>query len=270
MKPQIVSLLSAALAVAVLAGNVVASTPRLLDIQGRASDALPPALVAGETVTLRLLLPPGTDLESIAPRLFQTASEVIQIPLRPAVTLSSDANDSRLTLASFTLPHLARFAHVDLDLGLAGSIALSVFPSDLPRADQPLLAEALASSRLRLAVASSSAELRDYLRAEKIAFTDLGAAIPDRLEKNVLLLAELTPEAWATLAPTAPVGARLIAFVADPAMLPGVYAASAAGRTKVTLPLLPFLMADPRARATLHALLLQTLSASSDTLAPSF
>lgn len=267
MRFRATSLRVAALAFAAFsAESVDAAAPVVLGVQGSELASLPPALVAGESVTLRLLLPPGIELASLSPRLFQTAGEIIQIPLRPAITLVSDADDQRLTLAHFTLPRFTRVARVDLDLGHAGSVVLSVYPS---RTDEPALAEALAASPLRLAVAGPSAALRGYLRAEKVTFTDLGAITPHQLEKDVLLIAELSSDAWTRLASASrPPRASLIAFVSDPAILPGVYVVPAAGRTKVTLPLLPFLMSDPRARATLHALLLQTLSSSSDPIFP--
>lgn len=243
------------------APTVAPASLRLLDVSGRAPDSNPPAILAGEPVVLRLFFPPGTSLETLRPRLFQTAADALRIPLNPEMSLAPDPADPRVALARFVAPPLIRAAPIALDFGAAGSLPLVIFPVDKPRADQLPLTAALSASRLRLAVAGPSPELRAYLRAERIDFTDLGASAPASLERGVLLLAELTPDAWLRLAtPAAPAGASLLAFLAEPALLPGVYAEPAARRAKITLPLLPLLPEDPRARATLHALLLQLMS----------
>lgn len=240
------------------------AAPLFLGIEGRGSaPEPPPAILAGEKIVLRLLLPPPEIVGAPQIRLLQTGGKSIEIPLPSSVTLDADPADPRVTLARFTAPALERIASLTLDFGPLGVLPLEVFPVPSPRTDPPVLAEAFTARGLRLLVAGRSTLLRHYLRGEKLEFEDLGPESPDRLDADSLLLAELSPAAWRDLsAETVPAGARLLAFVSDPALLPGVYAESAARRTKITLPLLARLSDDPRARHTLHTVLLQTLTSA--------
>ena len=245
-----------------------ADTAIILGLAERpAPSAAPLALTSGEAVTLRLLLPPSSSsrpLSELSTRLLQTAGRVA-IPLRAEVALAPDPADPRVTLATFTAPPLRRVTALELQIDALSPIPLLVFPTDATRDDLPSLADALAASRLRLLVCGRSAELRAFLRAQKLDFEDHGADAPDHLPPATLLVGLLAPEDWDRLSAERPENTGpLLAFVADPLGFGGVYASASApgrpARVKITLPLPPFLPTDPRARDTLHALLLSALA----------
>jgi hypothetical protein len=238
----------------------------LLAVEEQPRPAPEPALVAGQPATLRFLLPPGQSLADLAPRFVQLGGAVAA-PLALEAELTADPADPRLALLRLTPPPVTRITRLLLWTGQFGPQALTIFPADAAREDHPSLADALRQSRLALLVAGPSEELRQHLRALALPFEDLGERPPRRLERDAILLAAFTPETWQKFAPAladAPADARLLAFVADPALLPGVYpllpadTAPALG-AKITLSLLPLLPADPRARDTFHHLLLNAL-----------
>lgn len=240
--------------------------PLFLGIESMPRSEMPPALVAGQPVALRFLLPEKIDPGETAPKLFQVGGSIAQ-PVESEFSLSADPLDSRVTLLRFTPPPVTRTTRFLLRFGQLPPRPLLVFPAaDRRETRLALLDEALRQSRLRLFVSGKADELRAYLRAQKLDFEDLGADSPGRLGADALLLAPLTDEEWQHLSVAdAPRGARLLAFVSDPAQLPGVYhfapAAPAPERTiKVTLPLPDLLSPDPRARETLHLLLLTALA----------
>jgi hypothetical protein len=260
VKPHAHLLLGLVLALATPAG---AETALVLGLAGEPSPApSPPALVAGTTVSLRLLLPADHSAAESTARLLQAAGP-LAAPLPAEVRLAADPDDPRLTLAVFEAPPVQRVTTVLLEIARLEPLSLQVYPA-APRADLPSLAEALHRSGIRLQVSGRSSTLRAQLRAEKLDFDDLGPAAPERLESGALLIADLEPAAWQALregVAEAPRGSRLLAFVPDPDLLPGIYpAAGLSGDTatcaKITLPVLERLPSDPRARETLHHLLL--------------
>lgn len=237
--------------------------PLLLEVAGRPVSAAPFAVVAGQDVTLRLLPADASPADATPARLVQFAGALAR-PLDTPVSLEADPADPRFRLARFTPPAVKRPAAFGLRLGDGAPLTFTVFPADARRPDRASLADALETSRLRLLVCGPSRELRAWLRAEKLDFEDEGKDPPERLPADALLLGTLSEDDWKRLAAPRPAGAppagRLLAFVDAPELLPGVYAEPAARRAKITLPLLPALPADPLARETLHALLLQALT----------
>lgn len=230
------------------------------------------ALVSGEESTLQILAPfaPADSAPADATPVFRqlSVSGGLAAPLAVEAAALPSTHDPRITRLRVRAPAVTRVTRFDLWLGKFGPVALTVFPAERPREDNAPLADTLATSGLRLAVcgaATDTAELRAHLRAEKIDFDDLGASAPENIPADTLLLGLFRPEDLEHLA--ARPGGPLLAFVDDPALLPGVYsesppsAAPSARRAiiKITLPLAPLLASDPRARETLHRLILQAL-----------
>ena len=225
----------------------------------------PAALVAGQAVTLELLLPDGHAREPLSPVFRQlSAAGGIAAPLTLDASLAPAAadDDGRLARLRMVPPEVTRVTRLGLWLGESGPLLLTVFPAARPRPDLAPVADALAASRLRLALCGPGRELRAHLRAEGLAFEDLGTEVPDHAPDGALLLATLRPEEWERLA--ARPGGALLAFVEELSPLPGVYARldgpGQRSLVKVTLPLAARLAGDPRARETFHRLLLQSLS----------
>ncbi len=236
-----------------------------IEEQNRAEPVAP--LVSGQPATLQFLPPPDSSASDLIPRFLQLAGSVARPLTVEAVVLPNDA-DPRVLRLRCTPPTVKRVTRLQLWLGQSGPVELLVFPATEKREDLVPLAEALAASRLSLVVCGRSRELRAYLRAQALEFEDLGTDAPDHLAPDTVLLGELGHEDWERLVrdPRTPANARLLAFVSDPVLLPGVYAQPVAPggvvATKITLPLVPLLPTDPRARETLHLLLLQTLPAA--------
>lgn len=257
-----VALLALAAPLAALAGGGLHLVG--VEEQTRAEPSAP--LVSGRAATLEILIPPGEDLAKLRPRLRQLAGAIsAELPAEMTILPSAAIPDNRVARVRLVPPAVGRVTRLGLWLGEFGPVALTVFPAADKREDIAPLAEALDASRLRLAVCGRSAELRDYLRSQSLEFDDLGPDAPDRLPADTVLLGELLAEDWERLSGPRETG-RLIAFVDEPALLPGVYSqpdASARRRfAKVTLPLAPLLATDPRARETLHRLLLDFLPAA--------
>src|SRR5690606_6348769 len=122
--------------------------------------------------------------------------------------------------------------------------------------------DALRAARLRLVVCGDSAELRAWLRSQALDFEDHGGDAPSRLSGDELLIGFLRAEDWDRLAAERGSG-HVLAFMDEPSLAPGVYGRHDLGGArylaKITLPLFPLLATDPRARETLHTLLLQAL-----------
>lgn len=236
-----------------------------IEEQSRAEQVAP--LVSGKPATLRILPPPGFSESDLKPRFLQLAGTIARPLAMDAELLPNDA-DTRTLRIRLTPPAVKRVTRLQLWLGQSGPVELLVFPAAEKREDLVPLAEALAASRLRLSVCGTSRELRAYLRSQSLEFEDFGADAPEQLASGTVLLGEIGNEDWERLVrdPRTPANARLLAFVSDPALLPGVYTQPITSGgitvTKITLPLLPLLSTDPRARETLHLLLLQTLPAA--------
>lgn len=226
----------------------------VLGIDGRSSCTCEYAIVAAEPIALRLLLPVNLNPAALHPELYQLAGRIAQ-PLPCKITASPD--DPRIVLVSLTPPAVERVTCLALRLRDLGAIKLIVYPAAKTRTDLPVLADALKASHLKLAVCGRSPELRRLLKSHALEFEDHGNDAPDWIAPESLRIGVLAVEDWDRLIALPAVGG-LLAFVEDGSRLPGVYTQSQA--TKVTLPLLPGLATDPRARETIHHLLLTALT----------
>lgn len=222
-----------------------------------------PALVAGQPVTLEILVPAGATAEELKPRFVQIAGTIAR-PLAPeAELLPHPMEDTRIARLRFTPPAVTRVTRLMFWLGEFGPQPITVFPAAERREDLTPLADAFETSRAHLIVCGHSPELRAWLRSQKIDFEDYGSDAPERLSADTLLLGELRAEDWHRLTDARGAG-HVLAVMDEPALVPGVYTQrDPAGRrhlAKITLPLFPLLTTDPRAGETLHVLLLQALT----------
>jgi hypothetical protein len=235
----------------------------LLGVRGQAGAEAGPALAAEQAHELCFLLPQAASFAETIPGFFQVAGGLAR-PMEAGLVVAPDPADSRLLRVGITPPAVVRVTRC-LRLGKFGPFPLVVFPAAVVREDLAPLAEGLRTSGLRLAVCGESSELRAYLRGQGLDFTDLGASPPAQLGPGTLLVGQLSSEAWERLVTeTSSAGARLLAFVDDPALMPGVYTQTDPSGlrylAKITLPLPPLLATDPRARETLHTLLFAALA----------
>jgi hypothetical protein len=250
---------------AVLLLALIGNTPAfaevtVLGIEGRFAPTAEHAIVSAEPCALRVLLPANITTAGLRADLFQIAGRVAR-PLPGEINIIPSPDDSRIAIVKLTSPAVERVTRLTLRLHDLGAINLIVYPAPKTRSDQPVLADVLAASRLKLAVCGRSAELRAFLKTHALEFEDLGADVPDTLAPDMLLVGVLSVGDWSRLA-ASPAKGGLLAFVDDASLLPGVYthARPAAPATKVTLPLLPALSTDPRAQETLFMLLLTALT----------
>ena len=255
-----------ALAITGLAPPLRADPPIVLGVAGRPRLSVPVALIGGESATLRLLADRAVTPAASSARLFQLAGPVAK-PIETPLSLDLDPADPRVLLVRFTPPAVARASRLALQFDEAPPLILHVLPAG-PREDRPALADALHTARLRVLVCGRSPELRAWLRSEKVDFDDLGVDPPERIPGDALLLGQMSEEDWNQLTATPAAATPLLAFVDSPGLLPGVYAESAARRAKVTLPILSGLTADPLARQTLHALILQSIAPANEPPVP--
>ncbi|MBC8010002.1 MAG: hypothetical protein H7067_07890 [Burkholderiales bacterium] len=235
---------------------------RLLGLLDRPTLVAGEALVSGQAVSLRVLLPPNIPAAEVRAALFQIAGTVAR-PLDTPIDLRPDPADPRIVTAHFTPPAVTRVSTLWLRFTGLGVIPFAVFPDPATRTDQASLADALRLGHLRIVVCGESPELRAFLRDHALAFEDLDRDAPDSLEADTVLLGLLSDADWRRLAaPDSP--GRLLAFVEDASLVPGVYSqprsTPGAFAAKITLPLPTLLATDPRARATLHTLLFQALA----------
>lgn len=221
-----------------------------------------PALITGQPVTMEILVPVGVNLEDLKPRFVQIAGTIARPLALEAELLPHPMEDGRIARVRFTPPAVKRVTRFMFWLGEFGPQPFTVFPVAESREDLASLAEAFEASRLDLVVCGGSAELRAWLRSQKLDFEDWGVDAPESLSADTLLLGELRAEDWHRLTDTRGAG-HVLAVMDEPALVPGVYIErDPAGRrhlAKITCPLFPLLTTDPRAGETLHALLLQAV-----------
>jgi hypothetical protein len=220
------------------------------------------ALVSAQPATLELLLPPGESTSHLKPRWRQIGGSVTS-PLELTCEWLTHPVDARISLLRVTPPTVTRVTRLQLFVGQFGPVGVVVIPSGEPRVDLASLPEALAASRMRLVVCGRAPGLREFLSTHRLDFEDEGNEPPRQLAPDTLLIGELTANDWDRLARAPRTGGHLLAFIEAPALVPGVYAQRDATtrrhRVKITLPITPLLSTDPRARETLHTLLLQVL-----------
>lgn len=234
---------------------------QLLRVSEQAHTESAPALVSGQPATLELLLPPGERTMDLKPRWRQIGGNVSS-PLELPYDLNQSTTDERITLLRVTPPTVNLVTSLQLFVGQFGPIVVVVFPAGERRNDLTPLTDALEASRLRLAVCGQAPGLREFLHAQKLDFEDEGNDAPRQLASDTLLIGDLTPGDWDRLTRDPLESGHLVAFVAAPQLMPGVYAQNTTPLrhfVKITLPILPLLSTNPRARETLHLLLLNVL-----------
>jgi len=138
------------------------------------------------------------------------------------------------------------------------NIRIHVYPLDTAR---PL--KELVSGGIRLAVFGKSEAIRSFLRANQIAFEELGADIPSQIDPRLFLIGDIEKsrlDDWMKHFPKG-AGIRLVAFTRDPWGVPGAYMQVQPGATicKVTVAILDGLVSNPRSQATFVELLSKTL-----------
>lgn len=237
----------------------------LLGVEEQARVEPSPALVASQAATLEVLVPVGVNAADLKPRFVQIAGTIARPLALEAEVLPHPMEDARIARIRFTPPAVTRVTRLLFWLGEFGPQPVTVFPAGERREDLASLADALHAACLRLVVCGGGAELRAWLRSQALDFEDLGRDAPSRLSGDELLLGDLRAEDWARLADARGAG-HVLAFMDEPALSPGVYVqrdpAGVRHLAKITLPLFPLLATDPRARDTLHTLLLQALPAA--------
>jgi hypothetical protein len=142
---------------------------------------------------------------------------------------------------------------------VVGQTSLFIYPDDGMKNLRVFFAALEERQSLRLGVFGASPRLREFLRAQKIPFEDCGGEVPERFEKTLVYAGEGKAEIADRFA--ANPDSKAVLFLADAALIPGVYRTVRAGGflTKVTLPLPGLLSADPQAQQTFAEIFYQAL-----------
>ncbi len=221
------------------------------------------SLVAGQPATLQILIPSGEPAAALKPRFVQLAGAIAR-PLEVETTLLPNDVDARVVRLRLTPPAVVRVTRLQLWLGTFGPLGLIVFPAGEPRLDLAPLAPAFEASRLRVVVSGIAPGLREFLRSQRLEFDDYGTDLPAQLSADTVVIGDVTQDDWDRLTRDTDTRGHLLAFIDAPQLLPGIYLQrDPAGHrylAKITLPLTTLLETDPRARETLHTLLLQILT----------
>jgi hypothetical protein len=228
------------------------------------------SVASGGTLTLDVLIPTSLDRASVLVELWQTSGNIM-LPLGKALPMDGllataipDANG--VTTLRVAFPKLERRARVlvkfiskDAPNTALGVVLVTVYPP----IDWAPLARKVKKDDLRLVVfGKDTVGLREFFEARHIPFSDNGDNMPERLGRDTVAVGELSPKDWAERKDRiTPEGGRLIVFVADAEVLPGVYstAVDEGTVTKVTIPLLANLAKDPRNEAHFLQLIEQHL-----------
>lgn len=185
--------------------------------------------------------------------------------------LDFDKTTRKVVLAEIPLPKVVRPTKMLLAFlapvaagtspSRAGKVLLKVYPKDEPGKLARSLAMAEEQSGLHLGIFGESPALRRFFEEQKIGLKDLGSQVPDRWEKNILYLGEITSASLADRHWDEKV-AHAVFFVYEDAGLPGVYRTiSPAGSvTKVTVRSLDNLDIDPRSQELLADTIKQALT----------
>lgn len=139
----------------------------------------------------------------------------------------------------------------------AGSARLVIYPADLTEQWKKAVAEAESRESGRLAVFGDSVRIKTALRRCGVDFEDLGDTLPSQLDRSLLYLGECTPSDLVELRSREKLPPRLILFVDDPELLPGVYWSDhgAGFLAKVTLPIWQDFARSPQRQSAFFNLL---------------
>lgn len=139
----------------------------------------------------------------------------------------------------------------------AGSARLVIYPSDLAEEGKKALAELAQRDAGRLAVFGGSARIKAALREWGVDFEDVGDTLPQQLDRSLIYLGESAPGDLEDLRSRDKLPGRLLLFVDDPALLPGVYWSDHGNDflAKVTLPIWTDFARSPQRQAAFFNLL---------------
>jgi hypothetical protein len=242
-----------------------------LGLAGREHPAPAAAVVGGETVRYDLVV------DAAVPGTFSPCADIRQAakdlmaPLKTNVALGPEISfptaGRRTVAVEIPIPEVQKGTLMVVDFKTApdrpaiAQAGFVVFPKMKPGAQAEAVEGASKSGGLRLAVFGESVSLREFLKKEGITFEDLGVEFPKEFRSGLLILGEVTAGAVETHRPDGRAG-RAILFVSGTRLLPGVYeAASPSGSlTKVTLPLMRDLSANPQNQSVFLDLILHQLN----------
>ena len=214
------------------------------------------AVASGGTAQMELLIPATLDRALLRIDLRQV-SGAVTLPFgkpRPLSEFIGEGASEALGITTVRLPvpkldrktlMLARIFSENEPVSLLARINLRVYPPT----DWTALQTHLHKNGPQLLVFGKEPGLRSFFNARSVAFSDQGEDLPMRLAPGTLMIGLLSARDWAERqAHLTMEGGRLIVFVADADVPPGVYTTSAGGgtMTKVTLPIIPTLARDPR------------------------
>ncbi|MFA6961372.1 MAG: hypothetical protein WC205_11525 [Opitutaceae bacterium] len=229
------------------------------------------AVASGGTATVDLLIPASVDRANLWFDLRQV-SGTMTLPLgemQPFTGLPMEKSPSdNIARVGITVPKLERKSQIIVRFFLKteppvnlGLVRLVVYPP----VDWTPLSRRLKKDGPNLLVFGQEEGLRTFFKSHDIAFADLGGNLPERLENEDLAVGSVTSREWNDRKDRlVSEGGRMIALVADPDALPGVYATplGVGMVTKVTLPVLAKLSSDPRSEELLFQLIEQQLNSA--------
>lgn len=220
------------------------------------------AVAAGGTLVLDVLIPASIDRDQIEVGLWQI-SGALTLPLGKPVALEGRADAHGITPVKVEFPQLERKSRVlvkftakDDARTVLGLVQVQVYPAR----DWAPLARKLKKDGWVPAVFGKDEALREFFKARDIEYSDSGDAPPEVLAAGTLAIGLLSAKDWAAhKGRLGAGGGRLIVFVADAELPPGIYtqAAGEGAVTQVTMPVLDKLGADPRAEDLLFQLIEQ-------------
>ncbi len=150
-------------------------------------------------------------------------------------------------------------ARVESAVVPVGSGHFMVYPDDL--------VAPLKRAGMTLGVFGGNEALRSFFKEKEVPFKEMGRELPSPSSGEMILIGDETDvrfKEWLRRLPT-DAQVRLIAFVPDPTVLPGVYRQTSGrlGVTKVTLPILQNLADDPLLQTSLVRLIIESYSNNS-------
>ena len=215
-------------------------------------------VASGGTLMIDVLVPAAVKRDGLTYELWQAAGAV-GLPLGKPVALAGEADARGVTPVPVVFPEVKRTIEVWVKFFETAAAAPAVEAGRArvwvyPAVDwAPVAKRFKDDAGTRLVVFGESAGLREFLNRRAVTFTDLGEAIPDKVEAGVIAAGALTAQDWRERKHRqVPAGGRLVVFIADAEGLPGVYTTvnGTGAVTLVTLPVLERLAADPQAETT--------------------
>jgi len=262
--------------VAVLASPVRAAGIVTLGAPGWREQAPALSVTSGGTLMLSVLVPGSLEPSGLAIDLWQISGGVA-LPLGKrfsfADAMVAESPDVHgVATLRLTFPEVKRKTQVLVKFIAtqepqveAGQTQVWVYPS----IDWAPMARRFKIEQPRLLVFGESPELRVFLKAHDIAFSDNGADMAEKLPAGTLAMGVLTAKMWReSKQHLMPEGGRVVVFVSDAAGLPGAYtmAIGTGAITQVTLPVIESLAHDPRAEDLFFQIIEQQLHSASAAL----